>query len=108
MRREFCFVNFACYSGGNYRGGIFIPYVVLHDENGTNPALFAAYNGGKVRIIQFASFYVHTHTSFGNRTKLLITLYVKKAVAVRISRVLRYKVSPVFRVFIQKKRRSVF
>ena len=44
--RELGFVDFACDSGGDDGGGIFVADVVLHDEYGANPPLFTAYDGG--------------------------------------------------------------
>lgn len=46
MRGELGFVDFAGNGGGNHGGGIFIADIVLHDEHGTNPALFATHYGG--------------------------------------------------------------
>ena len=60
MGREFRLVDFAGNGGGDDGGGILIPDVVLHDEYGTDSALFAPDDGGEIRIIQFASFNLHT------------------------------------------------
>ena len=60
MGGEFCFVDLAGNGGGDDGGGLLIADVVLNDEHGAYSALFASYDGRKIRIIQFASFNLHT------------------------------------------------
>ena len=46
MRGELCFSRSTRHGGGNDSRGVFVSDVVLYDEDGTDPALFAADDGG--------------------------------------------------------------
>ena len=46
MGGEFGFVDLARNGGGDDRWGLFVPDVVLYDQNGTDSALFTPHYGG--------------------------------------------------------------
>ena len=72
MGGELCFVDFAGDCGGDDGGGVFVPDVVLNDENGTDTALFAADHRRQIGIIKFSAFNVHIkHLSRKKKTPLV-------------------------------------
>ena len=83
MRGQFRFVDFAGDRSGDDGGRIFVPDVILHDEDGADSALFTPYDGGEIRIIQFSSFDIHITPLLKNEHSL-IAVYVKGHVCVPI------------------------
>ncbi len=62
MGRQLCLIHLGSDGGADDGGAVFVAHIILYDENGTDPALFAANHRAQICKINISTSDDHIHT----------------------------------------------